>query len=108
MRLYTGKVPVIARDVIQALTDSGDIEVVNAEEVRLDLEAVLKEYLRLEREVVDEAKTRMEKRALGYSNLGRVRAQVAKERGAPQIEDGLPYIIDQFLKMLFHSAHVEE
>jgi hypothetical protein len=108
MRLYSGKIPVMAEEIIQALTQAGDIEVDNEEEARLDLEAVLKEYVRLDREIVEEAKNRMEGRGLGYSQLGRVKSQVAKERGAPKQEDALPYILDQLLNMLFHSGNIDE
>jgi hypothetical protein len=108
MRLYKGKIEIIARDLITTLKNEGDIEVANDEEARLDVEAVLKEYLRLDRELVEEAKNRMEMRGLGYSHLGQVRNQLAKERGQPTNEDTLPYILDQILNILFHSNNVEE
>lgn len=108
MRLYRGKIEIIARDLITTLKNEGDIEVANEEEARLDVEAVLKEYLRLDRELVEEAKNRMEMRGLGYSHLGQVRNQLAKERGQPTNEDTLPYILDQILNILFHSNNVEE
>lgn len=108
MRLYSGKVPVLAADVVHALTTPGHIEVSNGEEARLDIEAVLKEYLRLDREILDEAKARMEQRGMGYSSLGRVKAQVAKERQAPPPDEPLPYILEQIMNMLFHSQNVEE
>ncbi len=108
MRLYSGKVSPIAEDVVRELTQSGDIEVESEEEVRLDVEAVLKEYLRLDREIVDEAKNRMEARGLGYSNLARTKSQVSKEKGAPPTDEVLPYLLDQILNMLFHSANVAE
>jgi len=69
---------------------------------------VLKEYLRFERSISDEAKNRMEVRGVPYAQLGKIRSQVAKEKGAPQSEDVLPYLIDQILNMLFHSRNVEE
>jgi hypothetical protein len=116
MRLYSGKVPTIAQEIVTALARADStgasatppIDVVSEEEVQLDIEAVLKEYLRMEREITDEAKNRMEIRGLGYSNLGRVKTQVAKERGAPPNDEVLPYLLDQILNMLFHSNNVEE
>ena len=108
MRLYKGKIEIIARELITTLKNEGDIEVGNEEEARLDVEAVLKEYLRLDRELIEEAKNRMETRGLGYGHLGQVRNQLAKERGAPTNEDTLPYILDQILNILFHSNNVEE
>jgi hypothetical protein len=108
MRLYRGKIELIAEEVISALKTSGAIEVEDPAEARLDVEAVLKEYLRLDREVVEEAKNRMELRGMTYSQLGRVKNQVAKDRGAPPQEEILPYLLDQILNILFHSTHVGE
>ncbi|RLB50241.1 MAG: DUF507 domain-containing protein [Deltaproteobacteria bacterium] len=108
MRLFSGKIGAIADDVVRGLTSDGDIDVVSEEEVRLDIEAVLKEYLRMDREIAEEAKNRMEVRGLGYSNLGRVKSQVSKERGAPPSDEILPYLLGQILNMLFHSNNVEE
>jgi hypothetical protein len=108
MRLYSGKIPVIAEEIVQSLVKDGDIEAGPEEEVRLDVEAVLKEYLRQERQVVDEAKSRMEIRGLAYSQLGKMKSTVARERQLPIGEDMLPYLLEQILTMLFHSANVEE
>lgn len=108
MRLFSGKIGAIAEDVVRGLTSDGDIDAVSEEEVRLDVEAVLKEYLRMDREIADEAKNRMEVRGLGYSNLGRVKSQVSKERGAPPSDEILPYLLEQILNILFHSNNVEE
>lgn len=108
MKLYSSKVSAIAEEVVQSLIRSNSIEAESDEEVRLDVEAVLKEYLRLDRDVSDEAKNRMEVRGLGYSNLGRTKSQVAKERGAPPQDEVLPYLLTQILNMLFHSANVDE
>ena len=108
MRLYSGKVPVIAEEIVRTLVRDEDIEVASDEEVRLDIEAVLKEYLRQEREVLDEAKNRLEIRNLPYSQLGKMKSMVAKERQIQIGEDMLPYLLEQILTMLFHSANVEE
>lgn len=108
MRLYSGKIPVIAEEIVSSLTADNDIEVVDPAEVRLDIEAVLKEYTRQEREILEEAKTRMEARSLPYSQLGKMKSAVARERQVQTGEDMLPYLLDQILTMLFHSANVEE
>ena len=108
MRLYAGKIPTIADELVTSLAKEGDIEVENADEVRLDLEAVLKEYLRRERNMLEEAKNRMEARGLSYGALGKVKAQIAKEQGAPTTEDVLPFLIEQILQILFHSNNVVE
>lgn len=109
MRLFSGKVPIIAEEIVQQLGHEGDVEFDSVPEARLDIEAVLREYLRLEREVMDEAKRRSEVR--GFANpapIGKVRAQVAKERGAPPADEILPYLLNQILQMLFHSSNVGE
>ena len=108
MRLYRGKVEAIAEDTIRALTGGDLIEVENEAEARLDIESVLKEYLRLDREIVEEAKNRMETRGLGYSHLGRVKGQVAKERGVAEGDETLPYLLEQILNILFHSNNIGE
>ena len=108
MRLFKGKVPTIADEIVHTLSAAGDIEVESEQEVRLDLEAVLNEFLRQEKDVVDEAKARMERQGMSYSMLGRIRSQVAKEMSFPPADETLPYIIDQLLNMLFHSANVAE
>ncbi|HEY8428009.1 MAG TPA: DUF507 family protein [Sandaracinaceae bacterium] len=108
MRLYSGKIPVIAEEIVTALVKDGDIETEAPEEVRLDIESVLKEYLRQERQIVEEAKTRMEIRGLPYAQLGKMKSTVARERQLPIGEDMLPYLLEQILTMLFHSANVDE
>lgn len=108
MRLYRGKIEAIAEDVIRTLKEQGSVELENDVEARQDIESVLKEYLRLEREIVDDAKNRMEIRGLGYSQLGKMKGQVSKERGAPTQDEVLPYLLDQIMHLLFHSANVAE
>lgn len=108
MRLYRGKIETIAEDVIRTLKEQQSIELESELEARQDIEAVLKEYLRLEREIVDDAKNRMEIRGLGYSQLGKVKSQVSKERGAPSQDEVLPYLLDQIMHLLFHSANIAE
>jgi uncharacterized protein len=108
MRLYRGKIETIAEDVIRTLKAEGSVELENEAEAKLDVESVLKEYLRLEREIVDDAKSRMEVRGLGYSQLGKVKGQVSKERGAPSQDEVLPYLLDQIMNLLFHSANIAE
>ncbi len=108
MRLYSGKIGPVATEIVDSLVADQDIETERPEEVKLDIESVLKEFVRLDREVTDAAKERMEERGLGYGNLGRIKSQVAKEKGAPSQDDTLPYILEQILNMLLHSANVEE
>jgi uncharacterized protein len=108
MRLFSGKIPTISEEIVRVLTSESDIETEHPNEVVLDIESVLKEYLRYERSVADEAKDRLESRGLPYAQLGKIRSQVAREKGAPQQDDVLPYLLEQILGMLFNSNHVDE
>ena len=108
MRLFSGKIPTISEEIVRTLSAEGDIECEQPNEVMLDIESVLKEYLRYERSVSDEAKNRLESRGLPYAQLGKLKSQVAKEKGAPQADDVLPYLLDQILNILFHSNNVDE
>jgi uncharacterized protein len=108
MRLYRGKIEPISEEVVRALREANAVEFENEAEARLDIESVLKEYLRLDKEVVEEAKNRMETRGLGYSQLGKTKTQVSKERGIPGQDEVLPYLLEQLLNILFHSHNVAE
>lgn len=108
MRLFSGKIPVIAQEIVKTLAEGGDIETPAPNEVQADIEAILKEYLRQERRVTDEAKNRMEVRGLTYNELGKMKGQVAKDMRLATGEDTLPYLLEQILEILFHSANVEE
>jgi uncharacterized protein len=108
MRLFSGKISTISEEIVRTLSAEGDIECEQPAEVVLDIESVLKEYLRYERSISDEAKNRLETRGLPYAQLGKLRSQVAKEKGAPQADDVLPYLLDQILNILFHSKNVDE
>ena len=108
MRLFSGKIPVIASEIVERLTADNDIEAPSPPEVQADIESVLKEYQRQERRILDEAKTRMEVRGLTYGELGKMKSQVARDSKIPIGEDMLPYLLEQILEILFHSSHVDE
>ena len=108
MRLFSGKVPVIAQEVVQQLSADGDMECIDPNEVIKDIESVLVEYLRAERRVIEEAKTRMENRGMSYSDLSKMKSQTAREMKIPVGEEALPYLLEQILEMLFHSSNVDE
>ena len=108
MRLFSGKIPIIASEISLKLTAESDIEAPSPAEVQADIESVLKEYIRQERRVTDEAKLRMETRGLGFSELNKMKSQVARETRIPMGEDALPFILEQILEILFHSNHVDE
>ena len=76
MRLFPGKVSIVATEICDQLSRDKDIETSAPDEVCLDIEAVLKEYLRLDRELTDRAKDQLESRKLSYSQFGRMKKQV--------------------------------
>ena len=51
MKLYKGKIPVIAQELVAKLVDDGDVELVPGmrSEAELDLQSIMNNYLRQER-----------------------------------------------------------
>lgn len=110
MRLFSGKVSALAMDLIGALTTTGSIEVLDDElhEVQLDVESVLKEYIRAEREITDRARDVIAQQKRNYTDLRKIKAQIARERGFQIEEDAIEYLTNQLIETLIHSRHVEE
>jgi hypothetical protein len=108
MRLYSGKVPVIAGDIVRTLTTDNDIETSNPREVEADLESVMKEYLRLEREITEKAKDRLEATGGERTDLNRIKRTIAEQKGFGLGEESISWILDQMLQMLMRSPHVDE
>ncbi len=108
MRLYSGKIPAIAQDLIRKLREDGDIDAPNVAEAQLDCEAVLKEYLRMDRELTERTKDLMEQRKLPYSQFARTKRIMAEERGFAIGDECIPYLTNQLLEIFMHSPNVEE
>lgn len=110
MKLYKGRIPEIAEEIVGTLSSESDIEVAEKEiaEVRLDIEAVLNEYTRTDRELTEKAKDLLAIRKLDYSYLHKLKSALAEERGFGINEDAIPYVIKQLLEVFMHSVHVEE
>ena len=108
MRLFSGKVPAIATEVVRALVSAKDIEAETPKEVEADIVAVLNQYLSDEREVNDRAKDMLERTGKGNADFQRVRQLVADERKIKVGDDTLDYLLDQVVEMLMHSNNVEE
>jgi hypothetical protein len=108
MRLYSGKIPTIASEVVRALLAANDIESESPKEVESDVASVLKQYLADEREVNDRAKDVLERTGKPQSEYQRVRALVADEKGIKVGDETLDYLLDQVVEMLMHSSNVEE
>ncbi len=108
MRLYSGKVPTIATEVVRTLLASKDIEGEDPKEMELDVASVLNQYLATEREVNDRAKDILERTGKPQSEYQRVRALAADEKGIKVGDDTLDYLLDQVVEMLMHSNNVDE
>jgi len=108
MKLYSAKVPIIAREVIKELTDGAQIEVNNHEEAELDIQSVLREYLRTDRELTEKAKDLMESRNLSHSHFGKLKHAIADDKGFGLGEEGIAWMINQILETFMQSKFVEE
>ena len=108
MKLYSAKIPIIARDVIKELTDTGQIEVGNHEEAELDIQSVLREYLRTDRELTERAKDLMEQRKLTHGHFGKLKHAMAEEKGFGLGEDGVVWMINQVLETFMQSKFIDE
>ena len=108
MRLYAGKIPVIAAELVKALVDGDDLSVLDRGEADLDVQAVLKEYLRLERECTEKAKDLLQKRNLPYEHFGKIKRQIAAEKAFGLGDEGLDWMTTQMIESFMQSPHIEE
>lgn len=108
MRLYTTKIPIIAREIIRQLTALEHIEVNDHDEAQLDIESVLKEYVRRDRELTEEAKDLLEKRGLSHGQFGKVKRAIADKKNHGLGEDGVVWMCSQILETFMQSKFVEE
>jgi hypothetical protein len=108
MKLFSGKVPIIATEMARALIDDGDIDSDSPEEVELDIQAVLKEYLRTDRELTEKAKDFCEKRGWPLSTYYKVKRKLAERQRFVAGEDAIDYIMEQIIGAFMHSQFVEE
>lgn len=110
MRLYGSRIPLVIKDVVEALVTGEHIEVLpeNVKEVELDVESVLKEYLRAERQVTEEAKDLATSRGLDYSAHQKIKRQLAERKKFGLYEESVGYIAQQLIETLLHTSWVEE
>lgn len=108
MRLYSGKVPTIAGEIVHGLTEAGDIETDRPHEVELDIQSVLTNYLTIEREATEKAKDLLQARGLSQGEFGRMRKLAAEQKGIKVGDEMLDYLLDQLVEILLHSNNVDE
>lgn len=110
MRVYPKLVPIIAREVIQRLTQDGDIEVepIRVADAELDLSAIMREYLANEERVNQATREALERRGYDFSKFNQVKREMADVRGFKLGDDGIEFLINQMLEFLLISRNVEE
>lgn len=108
MRLYASKIPIISEAIVRDLVESGDIEVSDVTEFRQDAESILKEFLRKNREITEGAKDALETRGLPYSDLYRVRRQMAEDQDFGIGDEAPNWIATQLIELFMASSFVEE
>jgi uncharacterized protein len=108
MRLYSGKIPSVATEIVKTLVEAGDIAVSDRTEAEMDVQAVLKEYLRLDREITEKAKDVLQKRNLPYEQFGKVKRTLAGEKAFGLGEEGLDWMTTQMIESFMQSPHVDE
>ena len=110
MKLYEGKLPIIAHELVGALIDAELIEVLpeEREEAELDVQATLREYLRVEHEINERAREILQIRGLDFSAFFRIKKGLADEKGIAIGDEAVDYLVMQIIEQFMHSAHVEE
>jgi hypothetical protein len=110
MKLFEGKLPVIAHEIVTTLVKEEAIEVLpdEVEEAVLDVQAILKEYMRMELEINERAREILQIRGLDFSNFFRIKKQLADEKGIALGDEAYDYLCRQVIELFLHSAHVEE
>lgn len=110
MRLYPKLVPIIAREVIQKLTQDNDIEVepIRASDAEMDLSAIMREYLANEERVNQATREALERRGYDSAKFSQVKREMADVRGFQLGDDGIEFVINQMLEFLLVSRNVEE
>jgi hypothetical protein len=108
MRLYSTKVSPISAEVVRILTASGDIEAETPREVEADVASVLSNYLAIEHEVNERTKDVLERTGRGQTDFGRVREQIATQKGIKVGDETLDFLLDQVVEIFHHSSNVDE
>lgn len=108
MKLFPGKVAIIAAEITKVLVDEGDLETDSPAEVELDIEAVLKEYIRTDRELTEQAKDICEKKGMSFSSYPKLKRKLADQRRFIVGDEAVDYIMEQLIRSFMHSQFVEE
>lgn len=110
MKLYSKRVPDIAKAVIETLCTDGDIDVDvnNRAEAEQDLVSIMQEYLRRDQALRNQVRETMAEEAIAYQNYGKVRSRIAEEWNHVLGEDVEKFLARQFLENFMISRFVDE
>lgn len=108
MLLPPNKVSDVAKEMVQLLTDGGDIETETPREVQADLEAVLQQYLKTEQDLQSKARETLTARSLPPTEFPKVLKALADQRRIKIGEEALDYVLEQLVEMLLNSNNVDE
>lgn len=108
MRLYASKIPAITEAIFRQLVDPNHLEINDRDEFKRDVESILKEYLRKNREITERSKDILEQRGLPYSDLYRVRRQLADDQDFGIGDESVNWIANQLTELFMQSQFVEE
>lgn len=110
MRLYPKLVPILAREIVQRLTQDKDIEVepIRVSDAEMDLSAIMREYLANEERVNQATREALERRGYDSAKFAQVKREMADVRGFQLGDDGIEFVINQMLEFLLVSRSVEE
>jgi hypothetical protein len=108
MKLFSGKVDLIAAEITRSLIEGGEVETDSPDEVQLDISAVLKEYIRTDRDLTEKAKDLCEQKGMPYSAFPKIKRQLADRAGFVVGDEALDYIMDQLIGAFMHSQFVDE
>lgn len=108
MKLFSGKVDIIAAEITQRLLSGEAIETDSPNEVELDIASVLKEYIRRDRKLTEMAKDICERQGLPYNSFPKLKRQMAKKESFVIGDDAMDYIMEQIIGVFMHSQFVDE
>ncbi len=110
MKFYPKRFDQVAAEIVNLLTEDGDIEVEtpNRDEVAQDIVAIMSEYLNTESRIREEVSEIMGQRGIPSSEFGRVKRILMEEKGLKTGDEGIEWLIDQILQSFMVGSHVEE
>jgi len=110
MKIYRGKIKPISEDIVKKLVDDGDVEITEEEapEVILDIEAIIREYLRMEEEISVQARDIIQKHDMSYTEFGKLRRQIAEEKGFETGDKAILWIANQIIECFMINSRVDE